>query len=570
MKYQSDSPSGFSILVHSLPLRILSNLWNCLNNLIRVLLPAICLLMMVVVGIILCAVVFANQHLPCWYDEIYMLDPIYHRVTTGVWHSIAQWDSFDTIPFAPNYPLLCIILRVLIDSVGVKCFLIRGMMLLLGLFPVVGFLWLSWKKGIYQNRFELVQGLYFSACSTFFIWAVSVRPEGVLLSVCFLLAWAWMQKRMAFLFLLSLLVPLCGLQWNILLVPALLHWTVFGGSFRRPFLMAVAFALSSIVSIAAYHVLGMWPSFLQEAARVGGFGALQSAREHLSRSFTAYDFQWLLNPKHLPPLFLAFIILVFGVSASSCFLCKDSRSLRKILVFIFLCFSGILVAFSLHHMLEWYIAPLLFFPILLSPLLLRTCFSKYPAILLLFAVFALKLAVHNWDKIRNIYPPHMDFRLDSCWLDESSLEDMLKKSLSSCDVVAAPDSAWFAVCSCCRDYVPLAYVFDISESQQRAISAVLIPDEPSRPRFKDGSNGRQAYGYASVMLARFCPPDASCSHPDEISVSPDELLDTIANHWHCSFTEVTMPNDSMPHAIRYRLFKPTFADEKGTTCSHGA
>ena len=132
-------------------MQTLECLWIRLNDRAQPLLPLVYLFMLVELGGILYAVFFANQHIPCWGDEICMLDPAYYRATTGIWHSAAQWDSYDVVPFAPNYPLLINILRFLIGGFGFSFCFFRSVILACGLFSVAMLLWLLKKKGFLQS-----------------------------------------------------------------------------------------------------------------------------------------------------------------------------------------------------------------------------------------------------------------------------------------------------------------------------------------------------------------------------------------------------------------------------------
>ena len=555
-------PSGLEILARSLPIQAGKRLWFRINDIARPLLPVFHLFMLVVIGSVLCAIVFANQHIPCWGDEICMLDPAYYRATTGVWHSAAQWDSFETIPFAPNYPLFINFLRLFISWLGVNFWVLRGAMIVFGIIPVFMLLWFCRRKGLLQTGTDILYASFVSACVTFFNWSVYLRPEALLLSVVTVLVFAWGGNRPVVLFLGALLVPLCGLQWNVLLLPVVLHWLIFGGRVRNPILVFSAFAVSSIATVIVYHTLGMWPSYLQEAARVGGLDVLHSALHKVRGALSAWNFGWLLNPVGFPPRFVipAIAVLILGCIQA---LAPASRSSRKTIVFICLSFASVIVGLSLASMNMHY-PPVIILPVcLLVPFFLRTWLHRFPLFTVLLFCAALHCAKVNWDKISEFYPPRIDGLTEARWLDEAALERVLEAELSPDDMPLATDSAWFAVRSRCRDMMPLCYAFDISGEQQKSITAVLLADEPSSILHKDGSGFRKT-SYAKAMLARFCPPESPCDNPDDVRVSPEELLSAIGDHWHCTFTEIPLSQSSMNNAIHYRLFRPVFSCDAGT------
>ncbi len=364
-----------------------------------------------------------------------------------------------------------------------------------------------------------------------------------------------------FFFLSALLIPLCGLQWNILLLPVILHWLVFGGRLRNPVIVLIAFAVSSVASIMAYHVLGMWPSYLQEAARVGGLDLVHAALRKILGTLSAWNFDWLLNPVGLPPRFVIPEIAILGLGTIH--VCSSaSLASRKMLIFIGLSFVGMIVGLSLANMNMHY-PPLLCLPVcMFAPVLLRAWFHKFPLVVLFLFGLSLYYAKVNWHKIADSYAPRIDGLTEARWLDEAALERALEAELSPDDMPLATDSAWFAVRSRCRDMMPLCYAFDISGEQQRSITAVLLADEPSSILHKDGSGFRRT-SYAKAMLARFCSSENPCGNPDGIRVSPEELLSAIGDHWHCTFTEIPLAQSPMKNAICYRLFRPVFMDGTG-------
>lgn len=519
--------------------------------------------MLLAIGVILCAVVFANQHIPAWGDEICMLDPAYYRATTGVWHSAAQWDSFSTIPFAPHYPLFINCLRSVIGFWGANYAVLRCFMLILGGIPIAVLLAWCRKRGYLQSWREVLYAIHAVACFTFFRWTVSVRPESSLLFVSTLLLLAWNGKRHVPLFLSALLIPFCGLHWNVLLLPVAIHWLVFGGNVRKHVIVVLAFSISTALTFAGYWLFGMWPSYLQEIGRTGNMNLAKGVLSKLHGTFAAWDFEWILSPSvHVPHLVIPLVFLLV-ISAMAFRNNKEATGTKKVYLWLTFSMAAVVLALSLHYMSMRYL-PLIFLPAwLLAPLFLRPWLSRYPLAVLLFAVFPLKFALVNWHKIAESYAPRIDGLTEARWLDEAALERALDAELSPDDIPLATDSAWFAVRSRCRDMMPLCYAFDISEEQQRSITAVLLADEPSSILHKDGSGFRKT-SYAQAMLARFCPPESPCDNPDDIRVSPEDLLSSIGDHWHCTFVEIPIPQSSMENAIHYRLFRPVFFSDAGT------
>lgn len=556
----SSTPSGFSILINSRLVQALGRLWIRLNNRAQPLLPLIHLFMLIVLGGILCTVFFANQHIPCWGDEICMLDPAYYRAITGVWHSAAQWDSFDSIPFAPHYPLFINYLRSMIVLFGANHAVLRSSMLILGWLPIVFLLVWCRGRGYLQSWREMLYSIYAVACFTFFRWTISVRPEPSLLLVSTLLFLAWNGKHIVPLFFSALLVPLCGLHWNMLLLPVAIHWLVFGGSMRKHFTVALAFSLSTALTFAGYWLFGMWPSYMQEIGRTGDMDLLGGVVSKLHGTFAAWDFGWILSPSvHVPHLVIPVLLLVL-LSAMAGRKDHVSHATQKVFCWLVLSMTSVVMALSLHYMSMRYL-PLIFLPAwLLSPLFLRPWLARFPLAVALLAFLPLKISLVNWSKVADSYAPRIDGLTEARWLDEAALERALDTELSPDDMPLATDSAWFAVRSRCHDMMPLCYAFDISEEQQRSITAVLLADEPSSILHKDGSGFRHT-SYAKAMLARFCPPEAPCPDPDAVRVSPEDLLSAIADCWHCSFTEVPIPPPTLPNAIRYRLFRPVFPED---------
>lgn len=564
----SSTQSGFAVLLHSRAGQALCHFWSFSNNLARPLLPLLHLAMLIAIGVILFAVVFANQHTPCWYDEICMLDPAYHRAATGIWHSIAQWDSIDTIPFAPNYPLLINILRFLIACFGIKFWILRGAMLLFGLLPVAVFLWLFRRCGIFQSRHEVLYAAYFMACFSFFWWAIWIRPEAVLLSVAVLLVFAWATNRPVLLFCSALLVPLCGLQWNVLLVPVMLHWLFFGGRIRNPFIVASAFVISSITTIATYHALGMWPSYLQEAARIGDLDTLHNVINAL-RDIYLLDFnKWIGHPHRIPPpVALGAGMFLFG--GCLCRFLKDGHSPRSHKCWLFVTCSSfaIWITFGLlANVAHYYMRLIIGFMCLCYPIVFGKLWQKRPVLLFLMALLPIvPSTLVLWHTIRDAsyaYSNSTGVVRPNSWLDEASLEKALRGALPPNGIVCCDSSAYFAVRACGNEVLPLCYAFDLSEEQIHNCSAILLEDNPVLLFDRDYSDWRKT-SYTKAMQDRFCPADFG-GDTWSTRVSSDDLVSTIAAHWHCTFTEIPLALPEHPNTIRFRLFRPVFSADSAS------
>lgn len=521
--------------------------------------------MVVVIGVIIFAVVFANQHTPCWYDEICMLDPAYHRATTGVWHSIAQWDSIDTVPFAPNYPLLINILRFLISCFGVNFWILRGAMLLFGLVPIAVFLWLFRRSGILQSRHEVLYAAYFMACFSFFWWAIWIRPEAFLLSVAALLVFAWASNRPVLLFCSALLVPLCGLQWNILLVPVILHWLFFGGRIRNPFVVASAFVISSIATIATYHALGMWPSYLQEAARIGDFDAMHNVANAL-RDIYLLDFnKWIGHPHRIPPpVALGAGLFLFG--GCFCRFLKDSHSSRSHKWWLFVSCSAIAIlgAFGLlAKVSHYYVRPIVGAICFCYPIVFGKLWEKRPILLFLMALLPIvPSTLVLWHTIRDAsyaYSNSTGVVRPNSWLDEASLEKALRGALPPNGIVCCDSSAYFAVRASGNELLPLCYAFDLSAEQIHNCSAILLEENPVFLFDRDYSDWRQA-SYSKVMQEYFQSADSG-GDVWSTRVSPDDFVAAITAHWHCTFKEIPLALSERSRFFRFRLFRPVFAEE---------
>ena len=563
--YRDDTtPSGFSILWHSSVVQSLNRIWNRLNDWSRFLLPVMYASMLVLIGAILLAVAFLNQHGRCWYDEVYMLDPAWHRATTGVWQSVASWDALDTIPYAPNYPLLCNILRCLIACFGTNFVVVRGAMLMFGLVPAAVLLWLFRREQVLQSRLEVILAGYFMACFSMFCLATVIRPEAVLISVATCLVCAWSFDCPVLLFICAMLVPLCGLQWNALLIPVALHWLVFGGRLRNPLLVAMAFAISSAGCILIYHMLGMWPSYLHEAARIGGLNPFCSAMKKIHSAFADWDYSWIFDGRHLFS-YDALVFTLFGVMGGcACWLGGASRQSNhrasRLFLFGLVSILGMLFSLALLGNLNHRYPVVLSIPVaLLLPAICRKFWRRFPIVLLLFAVFALKPAWVWWNRCS--YGDTLSWMPGatlSRWADPPSTQRVLQAHLSDSDVVACNSAAYFEVRSLCSDMMPLCYAFDLSYAQAQSVTAVLLDDRPVPVLALDFSAHRRT-SYRTKMIARFFPERQSIA--PETVVSPDNLLAAIADSWNCTFTEIPLEGPKRPGFIQYRLFRPVFYEK---------
>ncbi len=548
--------SGISILLQSRPARLLARCWRGLNQCLRPMLPILHLCMLAATAAILLGALFCNRHKPCWYDEICMLDPAWHRTVDGIWHSTAQWDSLETIPFAPNYPLFINLLRLSIALFGMDFRIIRGMMFALGLAPIAFLLGYFRKKGFYRSRAEVLQAAFSCACFTSFQFAVFVRPEAVLLCVAALLVYAWTSDRPAMLFLSALCVPLCGLHWNVLLLPVVLHWLLFGGSLRKPLLAVSAFALSTVATLVAYHALGMWPSYLQEAARVGGLDALHNACAKLHGAFARRDWHFLTTP--IPPYDALAGNLVFASGALAALCGELDAKARKTWLFSCISYYGIILAIGfLGTFNGQYIKLLLCAPAMLAPCLFRTAWQKFPLLLLAFTLVLCQIAHVHWNQLKHAA---MSDERTLCWVDEAALERIFASHLTADDVVCCSDSAYFAARSHVRDVMPLVFAFDFSPKQARSMTALLLQDEPYRI-YDYGWTGFRKASFTETLQSLFWDPSPSESIDLwDYTISSDALLDTIGAHWHCSFTEVPLDPPARPGFIRFRLFRPRFTE----------
>lgn len=501
--------------------------------------------MLAVSLLILGAVIFANQHAPCWYDEICMVDPAYHRATTGVWHSIAQWDSINTIPFAPNYPLHINILRLLISLFGINFWILRASMLVIGLLPIAALLWFLRRQGHLQSFGEVILALYFTACFSFFHWSLYLRPEPVLLAVVTLLVFSWRIQCPLLLLLSSFIVPFCGFQWNVLLLPVFFHWLLFGGSFRKPLLVTAGLLAGTATLLAYYHLAGMWPSYLQEAARVGGLDAVHSATRKLHAALSLWDFNWLFTAGLTPPSVVDGPLSILLLSGGT-LLCKGGSGIREKNLFVFIVLSVIACWLALAlfgHILHSYTRLLLLPVCLLGPALGRHLFSRYPILLLAFVLCALWFPGVHWQHVKNGYGPWRTFPDDTFWVDEAFTERWIPEIFQPSDVICCDNSAYFALRRTGRELYRLRYALNMDEASCQRVSYVLMSEKPPYEPGSDFSNYLEAAKHFSNR---------------EIE-SPGELLSAIASRWHCTFTEIPLPVSPMPNAVRYRLFRPSFS-----------
>lgn len=555
MNSSNKSPSGFSILLHSPITCILIRLLSRLNALVRPLLPLLHLFMFGAIGTILAAVIFVNQHLPCWYDEIYMLDPAYQRATTGVWQSVGRWESIGAVPYAPNYPLLCNLLRLLVFCFGAKFQVLRASMLVFGFIPVIALFCLFLKKGLLHSWKEVLYAAYFVACFSFFHWAIYIRPEAVLLSVATLLVFAWVEDHPLLLFLSALLIPTCGLQWNVLLLPAVLYWLFFGGHLRNPLLVVFAFLLSTCATIGTYHALGMWPSYIQEAACVGGLNPFHSAVTKLHGVYANFDFSWLLTPIALPPIALFCFLMSFVPIMLSDF--GRYRILHPSKMGMFVCSSiaAVILALGLFGRMSSMYARLLVFPMALCTIPLGRTFFRWPLSCFVFVLLAIYPAKVNWAKSSHPYAFSPNVANDSRWYDASSLQCALSENLSGETLVLGDDSSYFAVRSLHLDFLPACYAFDLPKDLVETIGAILLSDVPDACYAWCASPRKSVLEFA---LSKYKAKNTFIGDEAVAGVTPEVFLAAVAEHWKCTFAEIPLALDSRPGFIHYRLFRPIF------------
>ena len=554
-------PSGFSILFHSSLAKRMIHLWSCLNALVRPLISLLSLFMLAVALLILGTAIFANQYLPGWSDEIFMIDPAYYRVNTGIWQSRVAWDSINTIPYAPNYPLFINFLRIPIAIFGVDFHILRGSIFVIGLLAIIFLLVFFKRKRIFQTRFELIFALFSVACFTAFYPCIYVRPEAVLLAIATFLLFAWMSDRFVLLFLIALLVPLCGLQWNILLLPVVFHWLIFGGKLRKHFLVAFAFALTTVATLVTYHLLGMWPSYLQEAARVGGLNAVSHTIYKLHNAFIARDFRFLTNAFYPYDALPGDLLFLFG--GVSILLGPPSAKVKKVFVFSACTYYGVIFAVALFGSLNpQYPKLLLIIPAFAAPIFFRQMKSHASLLLLSFVLMSSYIAFVHWHKIRDEANHLSDVATDvssaAPWVDSSALKRNLRAVLSPEDIVCCESPSYFAARSTAKEMMPLVFAFDLSPEQFREITVLILQDEPYRIFDRDRAFFRKSSFAANLQAIFWDPAPPEDIDLWEFAITPEDLLSTIASHWHCTFTEIPLPITPKPNTIQFRIFRPSF------------
>jgi hypothetical protein len=540
--------SGFSILIHSRGGQALRRAWMRLNELSRPFLPILHFCMLIATVATLCAVVFANQHLPSWYDETCLVDPAYYKVTEGVWKTRMEFDSLDIEPFAVKYPLLIGLNCLILKCFGMNYALLRGAMLFFGLVPVGGLFWLARRRGLLRSWTEVLEAAFFLACFGLFYWALYIRPEAIVLSVGFLLVLFWLADSLVPLFLTALCIPLCGLHWDVLVLPAIWGWLIWGGTARKPLAVVAGAVLGSIGVLIWYHLAGMWPSYLLEAQRGTSPSIVGNAIGFVRDFFLEVNLNRLGQHACPSNAFLC-SLWIYGLGACSIkffpVAVADKKTFLFFLLSLFSVIPSLAAAAWLNDHYNRLLAPL---SCLLAPLLFRGVWRKYPLLLFAGALLALLVSYDIWLYARYSKEPGTRINI---WVDEPALESSLEGILSSDDVVLADSPAYFAVRSRGAEMFPMCYAFDLSEEQILSCSAVLIEDKVSCLGSRDYSDFRKT-SWSKVMKGRFA--DAG----EGGRLSPDDILAAIADHWHCSFREVPLAPPSLNRALRFRLFRPVF------------
>lgn len=522
-----------------------------LNDLSRPFLPILHFCMLVATVAILCAVVFANQHLPSWYDETCLVDPAYYKVTEGVWKTRMEFDSLDIEPFAVKYPLLIGLNWLILKCFGVNFSVLRGTMLFFGLIPVGGLLWLARRRGMLRSWEEVLQATFFMACFGFFYWALYIRPEAIVLAVGFLLVLFWLADRLLPLFLTAVCIPLCGLHWDVLVLPAIWGWLIWGGRMRKPLAVVAGALLGSVGVVIWYHLAGMWASYLLEAQRGMSPSIAGNVTGFVRDFFLEVNLNRLGGHGYPSNAFLC-SLWIYGLGACSLkFFPIASVDKKTFLFFLLSLFSVIPSLAAAAWLNDHYTRLLVPLSCLLAPLLFRGVWRKYPLLLFAGSLLSLLVCYDIWLYAR--YSKEAGTRIN-IWVDEPALESSLADILSSRDVVLADSPAYFAVRSRGAEMFPMCYAFDLSEEQIRSCSAVLIEDRVSYTGQRDYSDFRKT-SWSKTLKGRFA--DAGLDR----CLSPDEILEAVAEHWHCSFTEETLALPSLDRALRFRLFRPVFMDD---------
>lgn len=418
-------------------------------------------------------------------------------------------------------------------------------MLVIGLVPIASLLWFVRRQGLLHSFEEINLALYFTACFCFFHWSLYLRPEAVLLAVVSLLVLSWTSHHPLLLFLASFFLPFCGFQWNVLLLPVVFHWILFGGSLRKPLCVASGLVVGTTALLAYYHLAGMWPSYLQEAARVGGLDAIHSATKKLHTALSSWDFSWLFTASLAPPNVVDGPLAILVLSGAGLFFDEHSKSReKKLFVFIVLSVISCWGALALFgHILHSY-ARLLVLPVcLLGPALGRRVFSRNPILLIGFVLCALWIPGVHWQHVKNGYGPWRTLPDDTFWVDEAFTERWIPEIFQPSDVICCDNSAYFALRRTGHELYRLRYALNIDETTCQRISYVLLSEKPP---YDPGTDFSQHLGPADNI-------------PSWEIETPSELLSAIATRWHCTFTEIPLPVSPMPNAVRYRLFRPSFS-----------
>lgn len=519
----------------------LTKVFDCINQFFVLLFP---LVRMGVFLTLLCLIGFmiymAPRYKP-WHDEMCMLEPAVYMAQGEMPQSHAFMDALHVRPYAPNYPLHMGLLTVLIRLSNFNFFAIRYVNLLLISLSLVWICRILLKKSVFKSGGEAWLGFLLMLSPSFVIHsAMYVRPESTAMAICTFLVALWMSSSHWYVLLgcfgAGFLVVWCGLQWVVLMGGGMACvWLFFGGNLKKAVLCAMGMLMGMAVFYFMYRAMGMWESYQQEAARVGGLDVVQNIIAKWGQLGEG-NARWLLHPYHLSRTFLKRWTILF---ACVCF----SRSLqlgaiaRRWAVFACTYTLGAVLVLAIIANIWGYYYWIFAIPMGVAMVLcLRDMFPRHAWLVTLFLCL-LCLSVKDSMMGLRYHTDPFRHRLHLA----KELDAGLKQHLMPTDVVMCNDAAYYATRKYAGSWYPLRFSLE-EDFPSDLIDVVVLANHDIRSQiFKS---------IASVFWDRL---DVAFGPDSEIAV--DDFLCHLAVQWQCEFIEEPFLEMDAHGEAGYRIFR---------------